>query len=269
MLDTNHYKNSSCAFAEQIVAYLYDEATAQEKTDFQAHLTDCENCADELSAFGFVRSSVQKWRTEEFLPMQTPAIEIPFEKSAEISVISAEKFSRLAGLRQLFTLSPAWAKASTAFALLVVCIGLTFVIINFSVSNDLAESRKSTSEKSIISPAIENETEQNTEDVSDEIAKQDSLGEIIEPFEDKPKVEKLPQTQLKSSIKNVSTDTKRTRKIEAAAENSTPVRKVKKLNNINDLTVAKNQQIPKLADFDEFEDNSLRLSDLMAEVEDK
>ena len=91
MLDTNHYKNSSCAFAEQIVAYLYDEANPQEKTDFEAHLTNCENCADELSAFGLVRSSVQQWRTAEFLPMQIPAIEIPFEKHRAIVVNSTEK----------------------------------------------------------------------------------------------------------------------------------------------------------------------------------
>ncbi|CAN5357872.1 hypothetical protein BH20ACI1_BH20ACI1_14790 [soil metagenome] len=270
MLDTNH-QNSSCAFAEQLVSYLYNEANAQEKSVFESHLTNCENCADELSAFGFVRSSVQQWRTEEFLPMKTPAMEIPFEKSPETVINSTEKRSRLADLRQLFALSPTWATASAAFVLLTVCVGLTFVAINFYGSNDVAERKQIAPEKSIISPAIENKAEQNVE-VSDEIAKETSSDKIAEPFEENPKVENLPRVAPKNSTVKISNNTKRTPKIEITAQNSNnsaPVRKLKDLNNINKAVVAKNQQLPKLADFDEVEDNSLRLSDLMAEVEDK
>lgn len=268
MLDTNH-KNSSCAFAEQLVSYLYNEANAREKSVFESHLTNCENCADELSAFGFVRSSVQQWRTEEFSPLQTPAMEIPFEKSREIRASSTEKHSWFANLRQLFTLSPAWA---TAFAVLFICIGLTFIIINFSGSNDVAESKQIAPEKSIVSPAIENKAEQNVEEVADEIAKENLSDKITEPFEEKPEIETVPRVAPKNSIEKVSNNTKLKPKNETIAQNSSnsaPVRKVKDINNINKATVAKNQQVPKLADFDEVEDNSLRLSDLMAEVEDK
>lgn len=268
MLDTNH-QNSSCAFAEQLVSYLYNEANAQEKSVFESHLTNCENCTDELSAFGFVRSSVRQWRTEEFSPMQTPAMEIPFEKSPETVINSTEKHSWFANLRQLFTLSPAWA---TGFAVLFVCIGLTFIIINFSGLNDVAESKHIAPEKSIVSPAIENKTEQNVEEVSNEIAKESSSDKIAETLEEKPEIETVPRIAPKNSIEKVSNNTKRTPKNEIIAQNSNnsaPVRKVKDINNINKATVAKNQQVPKLADFDEVEDNSLRLADLMAEVENK
>ncbi len=268
MLDTNH-KNSSCAFAEQLVSYLYNEANAQEKSVFESHLVNCENCADELSAFGFVRSSVQQWRTEEFSPMQTPAMKIPFEESREIRINSMEKHSWFANLRQLFTLSPTWA---TAFATLIVCVGMIFLAINFSGSNDVAENNQIAPEKSVISPAIENEAEQNVKEVSDEIAKESSSDKIVEPFEEKPEIESLPRVVPKNSIDRVSNNTKRTPKNEAAAQNSNnsaPVRKVTDLNKINKATIAENRQVPKLADFDEVEDNSLRLSDLMAEVEDK
>ncbi len=271
MLDTN-YKNSSCAFAEQLVSYLYNEANAQEKSVFKSHLANCENCADELSAFGFVRSSVQQWRTEEFSPMQTPAMEIPFEKSPEIIINSTEKHPRLAGLRQFFAISPAWATTSAAFVLLTICVGLTFVAINFYGSNDIAKSKQIASEKSIVSPVIENKAEQNVEEVSDEIAKESSSDKIAEPLEEKPEIENLPRTAPKNSIVKVSNNTKRIPKNETIAQNynnSAPVRKVKDINNINKATVAKNQQVPKLADFDEVEDNSLRLSELMAEVDDK
>lgn len=268
MLDTNH-QNSSCAFAEQLVSYLYNEANAQEKSVFESHLTNCENCTDELSAFGFVRSSVQQWKTEEFLPMQTPEMEIPFEKSSEIRVDSTEEYSWFTKLSQLFTFSPAWA---TAFAVLFVCIGLTFIIINFSGSNDIAESKKNATEKSIISPAIENKAEQNVVEVSDEIVKESSSDKIAEPIEEKPEIETVPRIAPKNSTVKISNKIKRTPKNETIAQNSNnsaPVRKVKDINNINKAAVAKNQKVPKLADFDEVEDNSLRLSDLMAEVENK
>lgn len=271
MLDTNH-QNSSCNFAEQIVSYLYGEVNQQEKAGFEAHLTNCETCADELSAFGYVRSSVQKWRTEEFLPMQTPAMAIPFEKSPQISVNSAEKSSWLDDLRQLFALSPAWAATSAAVVLMAVCVGLTFIVINFSGSTDVAEIKKNTPEKAIISPAIENKIKQNVEEVSNEIAKESSSDKIAEPLEEKPEIENLPLVAPKNSTVKVSNNTKRTPKIEVAAQtsnNSASVRKVKDINNINKAAVAKNLQVPKLADFDEVEDNSLRLSDLMAEVENK
>lgn len=268
MLDTTH-QNLSCAFAEEIVSYLYGEADEQTKTKFEAHLTNCKNCADELSAFGFVRSSVQQWRTEEFLLMQTPSIEIPFEKSPEIIAGSTGKYSWFTNLRQLFTLSPAWTTAFVAFA---VCVGLTFIIINFSGSNDIAESKKTTPEKPLVSPAIENKTKQKTEAFSPEIAEESLSGKIAKPPGEKPEIGNVPQAVPEKSFEKISNNLKRAEKMEAAARNSNnfaPVRKAKDINNINKEVVAKNQKVPKLAAFDEVEDKSLRLSDLMAEVEDK
>ena len=65
MLNNNH--NPSCAFAEQIVSYLYNETNAKEKAAFDAHLNNCSTCADELAGFGFVRSSIVEWKNAEFL----------------------------------------------------------------------------------------------------------------------------------------------------------------------------------------------------------
>ncbi len=262
MLDTNHYKNSSCAFAEQIVAYLYDEANPQEKTNFESHLANCENCAEELSAFGFVRSAVQQWRTAEFSPMRTPAIEIPFEKSSEISVISTEKRSWFAGLRRLFTLNPL-RTATAALAILVVCAGLTLFIYNFSGNAEIAENNDNKPPESAALPT----TEQPTKVDSIEIARDSSADKLSEP-----ETEKLPKAAAQNTVEKVSDSLRRTPKNESVAGNlndSAPVRKVTEVGNINKTSVAKNEKLPKLADFDEPEDNSLRLSDLMAEVEDK
>ncbi len=253
MLDTNH-QNSSCAFAEQIVSYLYSEADRQSKAKFELHLTTCADCSDELAGFGFVRSSVQEWRNEEFLQLAIPAMEIPFEKFSEIVISPTEKRSWLADLRQLFTLSPAWTTAATAFAALAICVGLTLVAVNFSGTADVAGNNKITPEKSVVSPSIENKNGQKLENISDETAKN------------------APQAAPKNLIVKVSNKAQKVPKIETVARNSSisaSVRKTKNINNINKTTVAKNRQVLKLADFDEVEDNSLRLSDLMAEVENK
>ena len=266
MLDTNH-KNSPCAFAEQLVSYLYDEVNAQEKSVFESHLTHCENCAEELSAFSFVRSSVQQWRTEEFSPMQTPAIEIPFKKPSEISIISTEKRSWFADLRQLFTAQT----AVTAVAVLAVCIGLTLFAYNFSGKTEIAEKNENKPTESVVSPLIEQPTKVDSEEVASKNSanNQNHAPEVINPT---PKSENLPRFRRKSSIERVSNNTKQTAKNELVAQNSNnsaPVKKVKGSNKISKATVAKSRQVPKLTDFDEVEDNSLRLSDLMAEVENK
>ena len=269
MFDTND-KNSSCAFAQQLVSYLYDEVNVQEKSVFEAHLAHCENCADELSAFGFLRSSVQQWRTEEFSPMQTPAMEIPFGKSSEISVNSAEKRSWLDNLRRLLTLSPAQTMVA-AFTVLAVCIGLTLFAYNFSGKTEVAEKIYNKPIKSIVLPTIEQPTKVDSEEVArkNSADDQNNAPEVINAA---PKIENSSRFNRKSSIEKVSNDTKQIVKNELVAQNSNnsaPVRKVKNSNNFDKATVAKSRQVPKLTDFDEVEDNSLRLSDLMAEVENK
>ncbi|MBA3633847.1 MAG: zf-HC2 domain-containing protein [Acidobacteria bacterium] len=271
MLNTNQ-QNSSCAFAEQIVSYLYGEANSREKTKFEAHLKNCPGCADELAGFGFVRSSVQKWH-KEFLQLETPVMEFPLHQSPETIVTVTNKRSWFAELRQLFTLSPTWATAATAFAVLAVCVGLALVGLNFINKTDVAENKDNLPEKSISYPAIEKKTEQPQEiNISEETAKQNSPDKISKPFEEKSEIENTPRVAPKNSIAKVLNKTKRAPKNETVAQNSNnlkAVRKVKDINNINKTAVAKNRQVPKLTEFDEVEDNSLRLSDLMAEVENE
>ncbi len=266
MLDTNHYKNSSCAFAEQIVAYLYDETGEQEKAIFEAHLTDCENCAEELSAFGFVRSAVQQWRTAEFSPMRTPAIEIPFEKSSEISVISTENRSWFADLRRLLTLIPL-RTATAALAILVVCAGLTLFVYNFSGKTDIAENNRQPVKTA--APIVKEKNEQSPK-INDEreLAEQNSPAPISQTSEEL-KIKNSRPAAENSSLK--APDQKRaapkTEMLARNSDNSAPVHQIKNNVNLNKTVTAENRKAPKLANFDEIEDNSLRLSDLMAEVE--
>ncbi|MEK7833666.1 MAG: hypothetical protein AAB401_21445 [Acidobacteriota bacterium] len=63
-----------CDRKEDLVAYLYGEATTVEIASFERHLNKCVECGDELKAFGRVRDDLSAWqvgfapRTELVLP---------------------------------------------------------------------------------------------------------------------------------------------------------------------------------------------------------
>lgn len=158
----NH--NSSCNFSDLLISYLYDEIGEREKSRFESHVLNCSACADELSAFGGVRLSVRNWRETEFAPLATPVIELPFETektkiaSTETNAVTASR-SWLAGLRELFSLSPAWAGAATACAALAICAGLFYVALS-SRQNELsvAATNKNASVASVPAPTVDDKT---------------------------------------------------------------------------------------------------------------
>lgn len=253
MLNNNHH-NSSCAFAEQIVSYLYNETNAKEKAAFDVHLNSCSNCAEELAGFDFVRSPIVEWKNAEFDNLETPAINIPYP-----TTISTEKQSWLGDLRRFFTLSPTWA---TAFATVIVCVGVAFLVFNFSNTTEVAE-KENKPINTVVSPIVEKSVELQTEETEKETVKQEKpQPSIVE--NDSPKI--AQQIAPKDQIVKVSNNAKKDKNIVQNTNVAANVRKIK-----DDKTTAgvKKQTVPKLNSLEEEEDNSLRLADLFAEVESK
>src|SRR2546423_64107 len=120
--------NNKCARAEDLVGYLYDEATADERLSFEQHLNTCVACRDELAAFGHVRGAVREWREEVI--SHAPALQInavvPQYASngraahAPASVVAPRR-TAWAALREFFTLTPAWMRVGMGAPSLVVC----------------------------------------------------------------------------------------------------------------------------------------------------
>ena len=252
MLNNNH--NPSCAFAEQIVSYLYGETVGKEKAAFDAHLNNCSSCADELAGFGFVRASIVEWKTEEFLNLETPSINIPYPMA-----VATEKQSWLGELRKLFALSPMWA---TAFAVLIVCVGLFLLAVSFSNNNDVAgKVEKPTN--AVVPPIVEEKPTPRIEETAQQI-QTDELPKpsIIENASEK----NAPQIAPKNQIVKVSNNVRKNKGVTQNANNAANVRKLK-----DDKTTlaARKQVVPKLNSLEEEEDNSVRLADLFAEVESK
>src|SRR5689334_386848 len=86
--------NSECHRKDDLVTYLYDEATPAERASFERHLNECAPCSEELNAFGRVRDELATWqvgfapRTELVLPR-----------------------GRMEVLREFVTLFPVWARS--------------------------------------------------------------------------------------------------------------------------------------------------------------
>jgi anti-sigma factor RsiW len=157
-------KTNHCERAVELVAYFYGEATRDERASFDAHLTGCAACREELTAFAGVREAVGHWRAEvlDYAPAplsfaDTLAPEASRENVAAVAAVApaatrrdarntvmpslsarytvvVPKRSARAALREFFTLSPLWLRASVAAAALVVCALAALAVVNAEVS---------------------------------------------------------------------------------------------------------------------------------------
>jgi type II secretory pathway component PulM len=120
-----------CHRAEDLVTYLYGEATAEEARDFTAHMQQCDACRAEFNVFDRVHESIVTWRNEALGSMASPGPapvrqDTPFA-SAQI-VQPARRLPALAAVREFFSVSPLWLRGATAFAGLLLCALLVFAV---------------------------------------------------------------------------------------------------------------------------------------------
>jgi anti-sigma factor RsiW len=112
-----------CHRAEDLVTYLYGEASEVEAKDFSAHLQQCDACRSEFGVFQQVHDSILLWRNEALGSGFSPAA-VPVESAIDSTkfVQHERKLSALAALREFFSVSPLWLRAATGFAALLLCV---------------------------------------------------------------------------------------------------------------------------------------------------
>ena len=77
---------NSCVRTGDIVAYMYDELETGERSRFEKHLADCMSCIDEFAAVSDARFAVYEWHKEEFTPLPTPEFSIPYTADPQPSI---------------------------------------------------------------------------------------------------------------------------------------------------------------------------------------
>ncbi len=127
MTDTNRTPN--CDMREAMVAYLYNEATADESRAVEAHLAGCHGCRQEFASFERVRGMLQQWQLDD-LPV------------VRVETASRKHRSALEAFKELFAVAPLWAKlaGAVAMAMLVLAVMGTEVSVGsngFTLRADL------------------------------------------------------------------------------------------------------------------------------------
>jgi hypothetical protein len=134
---------NKCERAEELVGFLYGEATAAERRSFEQHLTACAACQEELTAFRELRGAVREWRAE--VVEREPAIPLAAilpefarngrpAQTAATTAAAVPHRSAWAALREFFSLTPAWARAGLVAASLLVCALAALAIVNAQFS---------------------------------------------------------------------------------------------------------------------------------------
>ncbi len=229
MNDANY---SGCKFSSDILSYMYGELSASTRDVFESHLLECSVCTDEFAEVSAGRYEVYEWKKLAFDPLATPRFEIPSEYEVAAAPSWVDK------LRAAFGSS--WA--APAFAL-----GGLMIVSIFAASWILSgDNQPYVAANTADGPVVDSPPNVvPSPRVSEPRVETGSTGEI-EPQETKPVRILAPRRDAKKIVRSAQPRT-----IEVRGES------------------ARNPRIttPRLNEFADEEDTSLRLAELLDDVE--
>ena len=233
-------KNSGdCGCGPDAVAYLYGELETDEMRVFEAHLEDCDLCSDEIAAFSLIRLSIAESQNSAFPVAETTAIETP-------GIGLLDRFrAMLAG----YPLGIRALSGALAALLIVVAGYLAYSLLTTpQIDGNVAD-------KASPPPAADfrkDSPRSNSELVAD--AQEDTPASEVE---DQGLVAKDDSVMASDGITKQNRSTRSVRK-----------RRTKPVRSMPANQVADNSEPPRLSEAatEEIEDDSLRLTDLFAEV---
>ncbi|MEO7673907.1 MAG: zf-HC2 domain-containing protein [Pyrinomonadaceae bacterium] len=239
MKNYSDIKVESCSLSGDLVAYLYNELNASGRRTFETHLAECGSCTDEFADLSFARLDVYEWHRDEFAVMETPRIVIPYTE-ASISWMDA--------VRIFLASNGQWVTAGGAAALIAVILGSIFVLLTIQGNDDTAQVLAT-------GDAASNQV-------------QSTLLPATPPIVQVKDVTASVPAGVRSSETQVV-------KTSAARKDSTAVTSPKRRSIKNSERVpaqpvqARRTGAPRLNDFDDEDDNTLRLGDLLADVDSR
>jgi hypothetical protein len=251
----NNGHDPSCNHAVDVVSYLYNEIVGAEKREFESHLAGCNTCTSELASFSGVRSSVNTWRAQEFDPLATPVIDIPFETQSGPAIAAGWRGTILTDFKRLFAFSP-WPPAAVGFAALAIFIGLGFFAFTFLNKPESNFAKNNSGSGPGVSPTVE--AGKNSKEVAE-------VNNNSGPKGDEKSAPTVKTTEPESGVVKVSAtqNTPKNKPVKAGPDTAAPKKAVDKPN------TQQNQKAPSLNNYTEEEDKTLRLADLFEEIDTK
>ena len=235
MFDTGKSPDG-CGSGHETVAYLYGELCDEDSKLFEDHLAECPECSDELASFSLLRLSLA---------------EIGNSEIAEVH----EKHGLLARLSELLSAYPRLITrglAGAAALALIIAAAVFFGIISGTGSDE-----------NISANTGQGTGTNDIEQAESELAsKPDSAqnGEFEKNAEPaaSPNVDEKARNELQIAKENVSGVKKAPKKSHRRSTRKT----------VPANQMAENQEAPRLSEAadEDFDDDSLRLTDLFAEV---
>ena len=176
-----------CHRAEDLVTYLYGEASQADALDFRQHLQQCDACKSEFTVFNQVHDSIQLWRNEALGASFNPATiaSAPAIDSTHF-VRHERKLSALAALREFFGVSPLWLRGATAFAALLLCV-LGVAMISRLTQKPVAIANKSAGEKMYTQRELQAEVNKAVDKKVAELTTNQGSSTTVIPTNDKVK----------------------------------------------------------------------------------
>jgi len=228
--------HKSC-LPENMVAYIYSEMEPAEVPAFERHLSECSACADEFASVSDARLSVFEWKRDAFDTLAVPHFDIPREKIAAARVGWFDAI--VANIRVL-------AGAATAFAVLSIVAVLGSYFLRPTDSNlNVAVAPVTVPEKKV--DVAQEETPAPVQSKPDTVVAEKKPVVTKRQFAPVPVVARTRKPQINNNL----------------VAKATPTPQQAKQKSINQ------DRLPTLNNFEETEDDSLRLADLLADVDAK
>jgi hypothetical protein len=222
----------SCLFGEELVSYIYDELPASERISFEEHLLNCSSCTSEFAELSMSRLGVYEWHRDEFVPLETPRFVIPY-------AAPAPAYSWMEAIRGLIFTPARLSFAGGALAILVVAIGLFYG--SDSSTNGIVENQPAAP------PVVEMPALAVSKGV-DEVSADKYIGS-------KALAQGRPTTGMGPSKDDRRPAITQSKAVKKTADRQPTARG------------GRSVKAPRLGTFEEVEDTSLRLVDLVADID--
>jgi hypothetical protein len=252
MFDNTKKNSSGCFSEEEFVSYLYGEIRESDRRKFDVHLAGCSFCTEEFASVSESRFSVYEWQRSAFAGLETPEIAGPWqqpavrEMEAHGAVITVSWIDRL---RAAAFDRPSFALATAVVALLVLVLGVGFLTLRRNSNEQVDVADKDAN----VAPAEDPSQTANlvVEHGNDKVVS-DSGKEVKTPYAPSAhNTVKEPEVIKASENKAIPPKIRAERASIMRKRNLAPV----------------NRRAPRLSDFDEEDDNTVRLSDLLADAD--